>query len=140
MKNAITLISILLFFSSVFMPSAAQTVEYNYDNSGNITSRKVIILASTQDSTTTPKVFEDTQINVRLYPDYALRQLKVEVPDYKDHELLIFRLCDMDGRLLSSSKSYEASNNLDIGRFAKEACTLNISRNGKSSSWHILIL
>jgi hypothetical protein len=46
----------------------------------------------------------------------------------------------MDGRLLSSSKSYEASNKLDIGRFANEACTLNMSRNGKSSSWHIILL
>ena len=139
MKSTFTLIIIILFLGS-FMPSTAQTVEYNYDASGNITSRKIIILASIQDSTTTPRVFEDTLINVKLYPDYALKQIKVEVADDEINDPVKFRLCDMNGRLLSSAESYEASNNLDIGKFTNEACILSMSRNGKTSSWHIMIL
>jgi hypothetical protein len=139
MKSTSTLIIIILFLG-FFMPSTAQTVEYNYDASGNITSRKIIILASIQDSTTTPRVFEDTLINVKLYPDYALKQLKVEVADDEINDPVEFRLCDMEGRLLSSAENYEAGNYLDIGKITNEACILSMSRNGKTSSWHIMIL
>lgn len=137
----ILLLLLLSILTAFIVSTSAQTVEYNYDKSGNISSRKVITLKSAtseSDQESVPKVLLDTDIEVKIYPNPTQGQLKIELSDYKDKEVLSFQLYDMNGRLLINTKKSEATNELDLSRFANGTYILRMVRNGKPSSWRII--
>ena len=141
MKKIISTTHILIILSLFLGSVKAQTVNYEYDNSGNIKSRKVITLKSSDaasDSIVESRIFEDTEINIKIYPNPTRGDLKIEVPDYKDNEILIFQAYDMNGRLLLNTKRNEASTTLDLSNFPNGTYILRMSRNGKASSWRII--
>lgn len=137
-KTACTFIILNLFFISV----KAQTVNYEYDNSGNIKSRKVITLKSSfaeSDSTVLePKMIEDTEIKIKIYPNPTSGNLKIEVLDYKDNEEMIFYVYDLNGRLLLNTRRGGSINTLDLSRFPNGAYILYMTRKGANSSWRII--
>lgn len=80
---------VLFFFTLFFSGLPAQTykTEFTYDNAGNRTSRKVIILTSTQSrapsgvETTDPDPLQDElkDCKVKIYPNPTRGRLSVEV-------------------------------------------------------------
>lgn len=116
-------------------------VSYQYDLSGNITSRKVIILKSSvsvAEAVTAPKVFEDERLNIKIYPNPTRGYLKVEIPDYRDNETLVFQIYDLNGQLLLNTKKNEAYIDLDMSRFTNGTYILRMTRKGANSSWRII--
>lgn len=136
------LLILLLSILTIFLVSiSAQTVEYQYDKSGNISNRKTITLKSALSETekeSATKVLLDTDIEAKIYPNPTQGQLKIELSDYKEKEVLSFQLYDMNGRLLINTKKNEAINELDLSRFSNGTYILRMIRNGKPSSWRII--
>lgn len=142
MKKIITRICMLIILNLLFVSINAQTVNYEYDNSGNVKSRKVITLKSSyaeSDSTVLKsKMFEDTEIKVKIYPNPTRGDLKIEIPDYKDNDEITFQVYDMNGRLLLNTRKKESFNTLDMSSFANGTYILRMTRKGVNSSWRII--
>lgn len=130
---------LVLILNSFLVLLVAQTVEFSYDNSGNVTSRKIIVLKSASFvSDTLPIIMEDVQINVKIYPNPTSGNLKIEIPDFKDNDNILFQIYDLNGRLVMKSKGAGISNMLDLSRFANGTYILQMTRNNRSSSWRII--
>lgn len=140
MKKIISTTYIMIILNLFLGSIKSQTVNYEYDNSGNIKSRKVITLKSSDatDSIVKSKIFEDTEINIKIYPNPTRGDLKIEIPDYTDNEILIFQVYDMSGRTLLNTKRNGALTTLDLSNFPNGTYILRMSRNGKASSWRII--
>lgn len=136
--TAICIIIMNMFFTSI----KAQTVNYEYDNSGNIKSRKVITIKSSYSESDSSiikyELFEDTEIKVKIYPNPTNGNLKIEISDYKDNEEIIFYVFDLNGRLLLNTRRKESMNVLDLSRFSNGTYILRMTRKGISSSWRII--
>ncbi len=137
---------LILFFltillSAVYSDIIAQTVQYSFDTSGNITSRKTITLRSAplpSDSISMPDIFEDMEINIRIHPNPTQGELAIEIPDYEDNETLVFQLYDMNGRLLFNTEKTGSYINLDLSNYNNGIYILRLNRNGKDSTWRIV--
>lgn len=142
MKKQLKLIGIILVLGMLFFSVSAQTVGYDYDIRGNITSRRVIVLKSSYrsslDSIVTPEAFEDTQLNIRIYPNPTKGDLIIEVPDYQENEVLTFQVYDINGRLLLNAKKKDGSTNLDFRSFSNGIYILRLTRKGTNVSWRIV--
>jgi len=138
MKKHFYFIPITFIFCFLFINANAQTVGYNYDSSGNITSRKVIVLKSSSPAPDSIAALHDTEVNIRIYPNPTRGLLRIEIPDYKENEILSFQVYDMNGRLLLSTKTNNADNTLDISRFSNATYILQLTRDNKNSSWKII--
>jgi hypothetical protein len=141
MKKIISTTCIIIILSLFSGSIEAQTVNYEYDNSGNIKLRKIIVLKSSYsapDSIVKSKIFEDIEINIRIYPNPTRGDLKIEVPDYKDSEILIFQVYDMNGRLLLNTRRSKPSSILDLSNFSNGTYILRMTRKGVNSSWRII--
>lgn len=119
-------------------------VEYTYDSSGNCTGRNVIILQSSaklleqeQKQEDLP-IFEDKQVNVKIYPNPTRGQLKVEIPEFQYNEAVVFSIYDMSGRLYKNQKATESIVDLDLSSYSAGTYILRMNRNGKYSSWRII--
>lgn len=121
-------------------------IKYTYDNAGNVTGRKIIILEKIVRSDTNPRSLvnqkiekmEDELLNLKIYPNPTTGTLYVEIPDYKSDEQVFMSLYDLYGRLYKQEYLRSSHNIYDISSYKNGVYILHIKRNNKVSSWKVI--
>ncbi len=117
-------------------------VKYTYDSSGNCIGRNIIVLQrlakAKQEEPEELKLFEDKQLNIKIYPNPTRGLLKIEIPEFKEKENITFSLYNLLGKLYKNEKTRESFIELDLSSYPKGTYILRMNRNGQYSSWRII--
>lgn len=132
---------------SIPIPTTGPIVEYSFDSSGNIATRKVRILTGSRTKSTLslpyfakkePDFTLDTTSEIKIYPNPTKGQLKIEIPDFDSNEEVTIRAYNMKGVLILNAKKSESLINLDFSNYSNGMYILQMQRAGKTTSWKIL--
>ena len=148
MKKELTII--ILCFVSVFAikPVYSQTVNFDYDASGNcIIKYKTIVLGPSfikRNSTpqdTIPKLTEKGFLGEReitIFPNPTKGFLKVEISGIQPQTPMIYILSDTSGRLIKSEEITTLSFNIDMTKLPTAVYYLTILFDNKQDKWKIV--
>ncbi|HJZ39658.1 MAG TPA: T9SS type A sorting domain-containing protein [Bacteroidales bacterium] len=139
MKQAIFFIVVLFVNSIVY----SQTVEFNYDNSGNRTSRTTITLKSTsgtQSGAQSAETFEDKvgENSILIYPNPVQSEITVEIQGLEESSDVTISLFNQGGQLILSRERISNPQTLNLAHLPSGAYFLIIRIEGKNTKWQIV--
>ena len=147
---------ILLFMLTQINNLFAQEYEFTYDDAGNRTSRKIIILKSattvnSQDSISSnsnnnkgklnPKEFLTDKLgknNIKIYPNPTQGQLKLVLNNNDVYENSSIELYSLAGKILYRNNNISTINNIDLSDKPQGAYILRLIINNKKLEWKII--
>ena len=144
----------LLFFTGLFfcMGSQAQSIKYTYDDSGNRTSRKVILMSSKLKSASAnngkseviaaelPK-FEDilAEMKITIYPNPTKGMLQVDITGGKISKDARIYLYNVSGTMVRQLTAVTATNHVDMSAQPAGAYIMRIVLDKDNvSEWKII--
>ena len=118
-------------------------VSYSYDNSGNRTSRKIILLKSTSSSegqAQQDEPFSDQvgEHGIIIYPNPVTSELTVEIQGLDEDVDASLSLVDQGGHLVLKQDHVTGSNLLGLSHVAPGTYILIIRVNTGSTTWKII--
>jgi hypothetical protein len=146
------IILLLWFAIPLFcMAQNSLSVEYDYDATGNRTSRRVIIMQAPPDdamaitlgfpeSEPEPEYFEDriAQMKMKVYPNPATERITLEISNMEDVQTGIFKLFSLSGQLLQEQPVYSAITTISLASLAKGAYILKVRINDHTEDLKII--
>lgn len=138
------LTSVLIALVFISLPSAvlSQAVSYAYDSSGNRIKREIRMNANKKpgcsgvDDIHVQETISER--NVRIYPNPTKGMLKVEIVGYETDDTGQIDLFSLAGQHLFAERLSSESSLIDISGSPNGIYILQISINGKSTSWKII--
>ena len=142
MKNTIS----LFFLCFILLPVWGQnkTVEYQYDVSGNIKSRKTIPLTRSAQEVpgkdSTAVVYEDVidKKEIRIYPNPTSGVLYIKINNFQADKLLDMTLFDLNGRIYLNQPLHIKTTMINISRYPKGIYILRLQSGIIHSEWKII--
>lgn len=123
---------------------AQQVIKYNYDNSGNRVSRKVILLSSKQDQTRQDKSGQES-INelmdtfpITIYPNPTCENLTISTQNTNNNPLTELKLYNTQGKLLYKDKNNNNTNTINMSMYDKGIYLLVITIEGKRKEFKVI--
>ncbi|MFT4223134.1 T9SS type A sorting domain-containing protein [Dysgonomonas sp.] len=116
---------------------------YSYDTAGNRITR-TIILNTLQTNLKSgiadikPSVLEDDIVEVKIYPNPTKGQLTIEIPDTANRQRGSITIYNMNGQVITKSAISSHRESIDISSKADGVYIMQISLDGKISSWKII--
>jgi hypothetical protein len=141
MKHIVLLLVSL--FTSVIIYGQT-TVSFNYDGSGNRTSRRTISLlkstASTQDEIASPESSSEQLGNRRIliYPNPVESEITVSIEGKDEKSLVVISIYDQSGRLMLNDNSATELNVLNLSHFPAGNYFMNIRIGNDLTQWKIV--
>jgi YD repeat-containing protein len=137
---------IFLLFAGLLtcvMINSQTTTSFNYDDSGNRTSRKSIMLKSTasQARETTPdEAFTDQIDNqtILIYPNPVKNELTVEIQGLEENAEVTITLFDQGGRLVLTGEKTTGSTVLNLSDLSPGNYYMTIRIDDKTTRWKIV--
>lgn len=119
------ILCLLFAFLSLLPCHSQNSISYEYDQAGNRTLRKVIVLQGPQsiknhtstDSTVVKEILNYRQI--KIYPNPTKGILKIELPLGKDEKPLQIQLFNGSGNVLINQDAVIGVNELDLSVYPK---------------------
>ncbi|MBR3456126.1 MAG: T9SS type A sorting domain-containing protein [Bacteroidaceae bacterium] len=137
-KNA--LLFILTLFS--FILCDAQTVSYTYDSTGNRSKREIVYsLSNARGEETNTANYMDRLLDhaITVSPNPIRGQMKVRVDGLDDSDNCQMRIYNLSGTPVLSSLIGEVTTIVDMSGVPKGNYILQVTLNGKQSTWKLLV-
>ena len=154
---------VLVILCGIFISSSVKSqhkIEFSYDNSGNMTERKVINLKSlqqpteednlsnnksedkenTNDNPTDKNVYQDLidDKNIKIYPNPTRGELIVDISNYTGNTNDRIDIYDLRGTLKKRVSPVKSSNTIYITSYPSGTYIMVIQVNGVSVQWKII--
>lgn len=132
----------LLPIMFIFHINAQQVIKYNYDNSGNRLSRKVILLSSKKDQTRQDKSGQESinelmdTISITIYPNPTRESLTISTQNKNPFSEL--KLYNTQGKLLYKDKNNNNTNTINMSMYDKGIYLLVITIEGKRKEFKVI--
>lgn len=123
---------------------AQQVIKYNYDNSGNRVSRKVILLSSKQDQTRQDKSGQESinelmdTFSITIYPNPTCENLTISTQNTNNNPLTELKLYNTQGKLLYKDKNNNNTNTINMSMYDKGIYLLVITIEGKRKEFKVI--
>jgi hypothetical protein len=160
-------ITLLLWFAiPIFCLAQQLQVQYEYDASGNRTSRKTIVIGKapqlappapqdstlvanelellttlmTQDLSTEPEYFVEkiARIEIKIYPNPTTEKITLEIPGWENLQTGNFKLYSLTGQLLQEQRVHSATTSVSLAGLPKGTYILKIYINNRTENWKII--
>jgi hypothetical protein len=158
-------ILLLWFAIPLFCMAQQLQVTYEYDASGNRTSRKTIVLEApqlappapqdstlvaneleslatlmTQDLATEPEYFVEkiARVEIKIYPNPTTEKITLEIPAWENLQTGNFKLFSLTGQLLQSQPVYSATTIVSLAGLPKGTYILKVHINNRTEDWKII--
>jgi hypothetical protein len=146
----------LLLWVAIPLFCMAQRLEvwYEYDASGNRTSRKTIVFvppqspSAPQDSTLTDPltwnypveyfVEKIAQIEIKIYPNPTTEKITLEIPRWEGLQTGIFKLFSLTGQLLQEQPVHSATTTVSLAGMPKGTYILKVYINNRTEDWKVI--
>ena len=133
----------LIFLGFTLFPILGQTIEYQYDTSGNIKSRKVIELtrsteASQADSSTVIHKDIIDKKEIKIYPNPTTGILYIQINNFNSDKALQMTLYDLSGRMYLNQLLDIKTTMIDIGHLTRGIYILRLQSGEIHSEWKII--
>jgi hypothetical protein len=160
MKKTILL---LWFAIPLFCMAQQLLVTYDYDASGNRTSRKTIELNSPesppapQDSTLFDHLIEPdvetgrapslpmeyfvekiTRVEIKIYPNPTTEKITLEIPGWEGLQTGVFKLFSPNGQLLQEQPVHSATTTVSLAGMPKGTYILKVYINNRTEDWKVI--
>jgi hypothetical protein len=130
--------------------------EYDYDNAGNRTMRKVVQLAppsppedslyvpSNELRATTYELHDEyfvekiAQIEMKIYPNPATEKITLSISNMGNLETGILQLYSLSGQLLQTQPISSETTEVSLSEFPKGVYILNVRINDTTEDWKII--
>jgi hypothetical protein len=158
---------ILLLWFAIPVFCIAQQLEgrYEYDASGNRTSRKTIVLEEpqfapaapqdsalaaneleslttlmTQELATEPEYFVEkiAQVEIKIYPNPTTEKITLEIPAWENLQTGNFKLFSLTGQLLQEQSVYSTTTSVSLAGLPKGTYILKVYINNRTEDWKII--
>jgi hypothetical protein len=140
MKKTITILFMTLLCCIV--QTKAQTVSFSYDNDGNMTERKLVVVrpsgvkASPKDSVSvTDRIGEQ---KVTIYPNPTWGIFQVAVTQFDSKQKSYFHLYSLSGTKLQQKNLTGESTDIDISNYPPGTYLLDVFLGDKVSRWKVI--
>lgn len=140
MKRVFMVIPAVFFAVAIY----SQRVEYTYDATGNVTSRKVIVMTRsaevTADKDTVARVQSDflDKKEIKIYPNPTSGILYIKMSKFNPNSKLQLFLFDLSGRCIMNRMLREETASIDISPFNRGIYILRLQSKEAHSEWKII--
>jgi hypothetical protein len=105
----------------IFMPiwhSFGQSIEFDYDASGNRINRHVIRLSNAPQNAPSNAFYEENLANAKIviYPNPTQGELRVDILDIEIKSASYIDICDYSGKIITKQKNIGSTNILDLSQ------------------------
>jgi YD repeat-containing protein len=119
------------------------TVSFNYDDSGNRTSRTTIGMKSTAgntDASTSQESFSAQvgEHSILIYPNPVEMELTIEIQGLEENEAAKISVFDQNGRLVLTQENIVSSNKVNLSDLARGTYFMIISLGSTDKKWTIV--
>lgn len=127
-----------------FQAYAQQVLKYEYDESGNRLSRKVILLPSKQDQTRQDKSGQESinelieTFSITIYPNPTHENLTISTQSASNNPFTELMLYDTQGKLLYKDKNNNNTNTINMSMYDKGIYLLIIMIEGKRKEFKVI--
>jgi hypothetical protein len=143
------IIFLLCFAIPFFCMAQNLRVEYEYDKSGNRTSRKTIYLSPPQVPPAPPEdslqvtsnecfVEKVAQVEMKIYPNPATEKIMLTISNMDNFQTGILQLYSLSGQLLQTRLLSEAKVEISLAGLPKGAYILKVQINDTVEDWKII--
>jgi len=149
MKQKLTFL--LAFVIPLFcIAQSSLTVEYEYDASGNRTSRKVIELPAAPSAPNMavaqelpdaePEYFVEkiARVTMKIYPNPATEKITLEISNWEDLQAGMFKLFSLNGQLLQEQPVHSTTTTISLAGLSKGTYILKVRINDKTEDWKVI--
>jgi hypothetical protein len=144
MKKKILFLGVFALFASA---TAAQSVWFFYDETGNCTSRRIIMLSASDDALRadgSASLFEeqiDTDLQVKIYPNPTEGLLQVEISGNTDDEVpAILSVFNTGGKQLQIQQAVSNLTLVNLSSYPKGIYILRLLVKDKPTDYKIIKL
>lgn len=142
MRRILIPIFIIVALLAIHFAVFPQTISYAYDYCGNRIKREIRLNSNKipGHSNVTEMYLQEklSEHNLKIYPNPTKGQLKVEIVGYEPSDVGLITLFSLSGQVLFSDHLNSAHCFVDISNNTNGIYILQISINGKSTSWKII--
>lgn len=135
-------ILLLLMAAVPFVAFCQGKVHYAYDSAGNRVRREIVVSAraAATVSKSSPEYYSETLSDkeIRIYPNPTKGHLKVEVAAWEAADQGTLRLHNAAGQAILTKRVGSSFTELDISSRPNGLYVLQITLNGKTTSWKIM--
>lgn len=134
----------ILFALFGFQTYAQQVLKYEYDESGNRLSRKVILLSSKQDQTRQDKSGQESinelmdTFSITIYPNPTRENLTISTQSASNNPLTELMLYNTQGKLLYKDKNNNNTNTINMSMYDKGIYLLIIMIEGNRKEFKVI--
>lgn len=144
MKNIrVLLIPVFLFFLCSLSVKAQTPHSFEYDDSGNRTSRNILLLKSAvaqgEDALANQVTLNDLigEREIKIYPNPTKGQLKIEIPNTEESPAVL-SIYSMTGALVKSTKATSMITAIELSNQPPGVYNLVIQIGENSTKWKII--
>ena len=149
MKTNIFLLGLIIPLFCMAQPSLIR--EYEYDEAGNRTLRKVVSMQlappappdTTQTANLTPQTadyFVETiaQVEIKIYPNPTTENVTLEISNMEKLQTGKFTLYSLTGQLLQEHQVYSSTSTVPLSNLPKGTYILKVNINNRIEDWKVI--
>jgi len=125
---------------------------YEYDESGNRTVRKVLVMKAPMNEDDSLQVTSDelqitsdeyfveklAQIEMKIYPNPTTEKITLEISNFEELQNGIFKLYNLNGQLLKECPVHSVTTEVSLAGLSAGVYILKVFMNDKTEDWKII--